>query len=152
MNVFYEFHKIALALQKARMPYALIGGVAMAFHTRPRFTKDIDILVKKSDLAIISGILKGAGYHASAPPWTFKNTKLTLYRFLKVEKQDEMCIDVLVAATARHKAIIDKALIAESDSLGSVRVVSKKDLIWLKEARFSKLDQADIENLKQEQT
>ena len=56
MNVFYEFHKIAKALQKAQIPYALIGGVAMAFHTRPRFTKDIDILIKKPDLVIISEI------------------------------------------------------------------------------------------------
>ena len=105
MNVFYEFHKIARALQKARIPYALIGGVAMAFHTRPRFTKDIDILIKKPDLVTISEILKHAGYHSSAPPWSFKNTKLTLYRFLKVEKQDEMCFDILVADTPKHEAV-----------------------------------------------
>ena len=50
------------------------------------------------------------------------------------------------------KPSIDRALIAESNSLGQVRVVSKKDLIWLKKARLSKLDQADIESLKHEQT
>ena len=105
MNVFYEFHKIARALQKARIPYALIGGVAMAFHTRPRFTKDIDILIKKPDLVTISEILKDTGYHSSAPLRTFKNTKLTLYRFLKVEKQDEMCFDILVADTPKHEAV-----------------------------------------------
>lgn len=151
MNVFFEFYKIARKLEKARIPYALIGGVAMAFYTRPRFTKDIDILVKKAGLDPVSRILKQAGYRASATPWQFKNTELILHRFLKVEKQDEMILDVLVAVTPRQEAMVDHAAIAESDSLGPVRVVNKKDLVSLKKARGSKLDQADIESLKHEQ-
>ncbi len=150
MNVFYEFHKLAGQLEKAGIPYALIGGVAMAFHTRPRFTRDIDILVKKSGLAQISRILKQAGYRPSAPAWQFKRAKLTLLRFLKVEQEDEMVMDVLVAGSPKYEAIIDHADIAESDALGQVRVVNRKDLIWLKKTRGSKLDQADIESLEHE--
>jgi len=150
MNVFYEFYKMAQKLQAAKIQYALIGGVAMAFHTRPRFTKDIDILVKKADIEAIAEILNKEGYRQSAPPWTFKGTGLTLHRFLKVEDKDEMFIDVLVAGRAKHEAIIDNALVAESNSLGQVRVVSRSDLIWLKKARNSKLDQADIEDLEHE--
>jgi hypothetical protein len=49
MNVFYEFHKIVKELQNRKIKYAVIGGVAMAFHAYARFTKDIDILVSGSD-------------------------------------------------------------------------------------------------------
>jgi hypothetical protein len=38
MNVFYEFHKIVQHLQAERVEYALIGGVAVAVHTTPRFS------------------------------------------------------------------------------------------------------------------
>jgi hypothetical protein len=128
MNVFYEFHKVAQALQKTEMPYALVGGVAMAFYSTPRFTKDIDILVKKDDLQSICNILKKIGYLKSASPWTFKNSGLTLYRFLKVKDGDEMLIDVLVAENTRIEKMVDKANIAESKGTGRIRVVNKNDL------------------------
>ena len=43
--------------------------------------------------------------------------------------------------------MIDRADIAESDTIGKVRVARREDLIRLKRARNSKLDQADIEEL-----
>ncbi len=50
MNVFFEFHRILRELQRVKTPYALIGGVAMAYYADARFTKDIDLLVKPEDL------------------------------------------------------------------------------------------------------
>ena len=38
MDVFAEFEQIAKILAERNLPYALIGGVAMAFHVQPRFT------------------------------------------------------------------------------------------------------------------
>ncbi len=43
MDVFAEFETIATALADRKLPYALIGGVAMAFHAQPRYTKDAKI-------------------------------------------------------------------------------------------------------------
>ena len=132
------------------MPYALIGGVAMAFYSAPRFTKDIDIIVKKGDLKNVCNILGRKGYMKSAQPWIFKETKLTLHRFLKVADEDEMLIDVLVAGNARIEKMIDHAEVAESKGTGQIRVIRRKDLIWLKKARNSKLDQADVEAIQHE--
>jgi len=150
MNIFYEFHKVAKRLHSNDVRYALIGGVAMAFHTQPRFTKDIDLLVTQDALEDVASVLTEAGYRRTAPPWTFKDTALTLHRYLKVEKDDELVIDVLVAETAEHQQMIERADIAESETLGQIRVVSRQDLIRLKKARNSKLDQADIEELEDE--
>ncbi|MDP2895440.1 MAG: nucleotidyl transferase AbiEii/AbiGii toxin family protein [bacterium] len=50
MNVFYEFQKIVRHLQAEKIEYALIGGVALAFYAEPRFTKDIDLLVREGEL------------------------------------------------------------------------------------------------------
>lgn len=151
MNVFYEFHKIAQHLQAEKIEYALIGGVAMAFHAEPRFTKDIDILIKEKGLEKMVNILKKEGYFPSSAPWSFRNTGLTLHRFLKIEDGDEMIIDILVSANKHYERIVDNALNAESEGTGIVRLANKKDLIWLKKMRNSKQDQADVEKLDNEE-
>lgn len=147
MNVFYEFHKIVQHLQSEEIEYALIGGVAVAFHAQPRFTKDIDILICRAELERVTGILKGEGYFESSSPWTFRDSQLTLHRFMKVEEQDEMVVDILVAGNDRQEAIVSHAMEAKSKGTGVVRLATKPDLIWLKRQRHSKQDEADIESL-----
>ena len=148
MNVFYEFHKIVQQLERDKVPYALIGGVAMAFHSYARFTKDVDILTAEAELESIKKILISQGYHANDQSMSFKSG-LTLLRFWKFEEGDEMIIDVLMGSKPRHQEIIHNALETYSPGTGIVRVASKKDLIWLKSQRNSTLDKADIEHLKE---
>jgi len=149
MNVFFEFHKIVKGLQARKVKYAVIGGVAMAFHSYARFTKDIDILTEESELDTIAEILEKEGYRRSGEPWLFKS-RLTLYRFWKIDDGDEMVIDILVSGCERHGRIINEALEAYSKHTGLVFVAGREDLIWLKEQRNSPLDKADIEILKHE--
>ncbi|MEN7972206.1 MAG: nucleotidyltransferase [Verrucomicrobiota bacterium] len=147
MNVFFEFHKVVKALQDRKVGYAVIGGVAMAFHSYARFTKDIDLLTKESELDAIAEVLDKEGYKSSGEPWTFKSL-LTLHRFWKIEDGDEMVVDILVSGCERHDRIIDEALEAYSKHTGRVFVAKREDLIWMKEQRNSPLDKADIEILK----
>lgn len=122
----------------------------MAFYTEPRFTRDIDILVDSDDFRKVKSILEKDGYCESALPWTFRNVAIELYRFLKVaDEENEMLIDILVAKDEEVKRIIKSAVEAESEE-GKVMVANKKDLIWLKRARDSKQDEADIEALENE--
>ena len=147
MNVFEEFKSLVLEFGKGKVRYALAGGVAMAFYTDPRFTRDIDLLIGPEDFEKTKGILENMGYFESAAPWTFRNVAIELHRFLKVETpEDEMIIDILIAKDDEVRRIIQDALEAESKE-GSVMVANKKDLIWLKRMRDSKQDQADIEKL-----
>ena len=150
MNVFYEFWKIAKVFETERIPYALVGGVAIAFHSVPRFTKDIDILINPQARDQVSKALKSEGYFESTSPRTFKDTELTMHRFMKIVDGDEMLIDVLLGGTERHREIVANAVDAESAEV-KVKLASKEDLIWLKLARNSKQDQADIEGLEDEE-
>jgi len=147
MNVFEEFKRVVLELEEQKVRYALVGGVAMAFYTEPRFTQDIDLLVESEDFEKTKGILEKNGYFESASPWAFRNVAIELHRFLKVvSPEDEMMIDILVANDEEVRRIIQDAVGADSEE-GSVMVANKKDLIWLKRTRDSKQDQADIEKL-----
>lgn len=150
MNVFEEFKGIILELEKQKVRYALVGGVAMAFYSEPRFTRDIDILVDIDDFEKAKGLLEKDGYFESASPLTFRNVAIELLRFLKiVAPEDAMMIDILIAKDEEVSRIIQNAVEAESEE-GRVMLADKKDLIWLKRSRDSKQDQADIERLENE--
>ena len=150
MNVFEEFKGIILELEKQKVRYALVGGVAMAFYSEPRFTRDIDILVDIDDFEKAKGLLEKDGYFESASPLTFRNVAVELLRFLKiVAPEDAMMIDILIAKDEEVSRIIQNAVEAESEE-GRVMLADKKDLIWLKRSRDSKQDQADIERLENE--
>jgi hypothetical protein len=107
-------------------------------------------LIEPDDLAKTCQILEKKGYFESAAPWTFKSTPLTLHRFLKVSKTDQMIIDLLVAGEEKHLKIIQNARVARGEH-GNARVAKKSDIIWLKRKRNSLQDQADIERLENEE-
>ena len=146
MNVFDEFLTIAVELEKRRVDYALVGGVALAFHSIPRMTQDIDLLVDSSAADQIEAVLLALAYFESAQPWTFSNTNITLRRFMKVAGTRHLFVDVMIGNDPEHRGIIQRALTADS-SQAVVKVATKEDLIWLKRQRNSLQDQADIERL-----
>ena len=48
MQVNKDFRDLFAALNDANAEYLLVGGYAFAFHAYPRFTKDLDVLVRAS--------------------------------------------------------------------------------------------------------
>ncbi len=68
--VFQALHKIAERLTALRIPYAVVGGIALFRHGLRRFTEDVDILVTPANLRVIHEQLEGLGY---LPP--FRNSK-----------------------------------------------------------------------------
>jgi len=124
----------------------------MAFYGPMRFTKDIDLLIEDCDLKAVTECLKKEGYFPSTDPWTFSDTKITLHRFIKLEGEDQMIIDVMVSGTDKTTDIIENAIETESEGTGTVKVASKADLIWLKKQSNSSQDQVDIEILQDEET
>ncbi len=146
MDLFEEFFKIARQFDKMHVQYALIGGIAMAFHDEPRFTKDIDFLVLPEELEKVRKALKEIEYFESAEPWTFKSSGVTLHRFMKVDGERHMIIDILLATNERHRQII-KRCIEDEWKDGVIKIISKQDLIWMKQQRNSDQDRVDIRTL-----
>jgi hypothetical protein len=93
-------------------------------------------------------VLRNLDYKVEAPPCTFKNTRLTLYRLTKFVGDDFLTVDILVGYEDRYRKIIESAL-AEQTAFGVVKVATRDDLIWLKRLRNSQRDIADIQKLEQ---
>lgn len=144
MDVFGEFEQLAKDLATQQIPYALIGGVAMAFHAQPRFTKDVDLLIKPEHLPVLQAALGSRGYLPPGESWTFPRAQLALHRFVKPVLDDEFFVDVLTAKAPELAAVVDRALLVESPDHPPVRLARREDIVRLKKLRASPQDQADI--------
>jgi len=65
--VFETMQRLAQRLDAEGIPYALIGGMALAAHGYVRMTLDVDILLSSEGLAHFREKLVGRGYVASFP-------------------------------------------------------------------------------------
>ncbi len=150
MQLYDEFFKLIKALKHIEINYALIGGIAMAFHAHPRFTRDIDLLVMENEFEKTKNILNELGYFESAKPWTFKKANLTLHRFMKIEGENYLVVDILIGNEEKHKDIITNSLIEPYDG-GHVHIARKEDIIWMKQCRDSEQDRVDIRKLQDDE-
>jgi len=148
MNLYDEFFAIVAMLNQCRIRYAVVGGIALAFHGRPRFTRDVDFLVHQKDMDVLKMALERLDYEETAEPWMLPDTPLVLHRFLKVEGQDEIMIDILLTSDDEHLRIIEDAVPAESE-VGPVPVAARRDIIWMKRSRNSDQDRVDISELEE---
>lgn len=150
MKIYDEFFSLIQKMNEAKIPNALVGGIALSFHTEPRYTKDIDFLILSKDIDRVKSILKKMGYIFEADTFTFKNTNITLHRLTKIEGEDSLSIDLLEGSEERHRKIITNAVV-DLTEYGPVSIANREDLIWLKRFRNSKQDIADIEALENDQ-
>jgi hypothetical protein len=67
-NLFERMRRFHSALNDARIPYRIIGGMAVFFHVserdhdKARFTRDVDAAVRREDLKRIIGAAENAGF------------------------------------------------------------------------------------------
>lgn len=65
------------AIEAKDLPYVLMGGIAAACHGRPRWTHDIDLLVRPTDARAVIEALAVAGFDTEEtfPDWLFKASR-----------------------------------------------------------------------------
>jgi hypothetical protein len=59
--------RLSARLNEAAIPYAVIGGIALAAHGFYRFTTDVDVLTSREGLDSIHQLLVGRGYVPAFP-------------------------------------------------------------------------------------
>ena len=150
MTLYGEFIRLVEEFARRKIPYAVIGGLAVAYHASARATDDLDFLFFARDIENIRAAMHKLGYLIEATPWTFQNTKLTVHRFSRFEAEEHMIVDVMVSDEERYAKIVNRAVVAQT-AAGQIRFAEKEDLIWLKKFRNSKQDQADIDAIENAQ-
>ena len=71
MDIADEFVRVLKAVQASGLEYAACGGFALAARGIVRATQDIELLVRREDIAEFSELLGGLGYRGEPSPLEF---------------------------------------------------------------------------------
>lgn len=146
MTIHDELQVLIRRLRKARIEYALCGGLAMAAHGWPRTTMDIDMLIEKKDLTAVRAIAKSLGFGHEAHKMSFRKGKIQIHRLVKLAGEEAIPLDLLIV-TPNLRPIWKQRATLES-GYGPICVVSAQGLAMMKNMRKSGQDKDDIRKLK----
>lgn len=142
--------RVAAALDAAKVRYALVGGYAVSLHGAVRGTVDVDVILAwdARTLRTAEQALQGLGLVSRLPITAaevfqfrdeyLRNRNLIAWNFYNPQDLTEQ-LDVVISTDLKGKKV-QSIETAE----GSVRVLSRKDLIAMKRASGRPQDLADI--------
>ncbi len=147
--------RLIKALDDHKIPYAIVGGHAVALHGAYRATFDIDLVIKWTlkNLKELEMALKEIGLTSRLPLMVedvfnfkeeyIKNRNLIAWNFINLDDLSEQ-VDLILTTDLTGKSVVSKKL---GDL--SAKVLAKKDLIEMKKQSGRKQDLADIEALEE---
>jgi hypothetical protein len=143
MDLYDELRGLVAALEAQRVDYAICGGVALAVHGYPRFTKDIDLLILPTARDRVLGIAEQQGFLDPAGRIPFENGEV--YRTNKIIGTEILTLDLLLVNAALEDVWKDREVYGWQGL--EVQVVSAPGLIKMKRLAGRDQDLLDIKQL-----
>lgn len=138
-----ELRDLVTHFNRNKIEYALCGGMAVAIHGYPRFTKDIDLLVPKESLEQARQVAATLGFLDEADRICFADSEV--YRVIKIDGSNYRVLDLLVPRSLENIAWKDRQWF-DWNGL-PICVVSVNGLIEMKRAAGRDIDLIDIKQL-----
>ena len=138
-----ELRQLVQRFNEAKIEYALCGGMAVALHGYPRFTKDIDFLVPSESLNRAIEVAATAGFLDDSGRIPFPDSDV--YRILKIEGSEYRILDLLVPKSLDTLAWKQRQWF-DWNGL-PICSVSREGLIEMKLAAGRDIDRIDIKQL-----
>src|SRR5437016_1532468 len=135
------------ALEKAAVPYAVVGGNAVAAwvsrvdEAAVRNTRDVDILLRRSDLEAATKALEAAGF--------VRRHVASIEMFLdgpKAKARDALQV-VLALEKVRSDSLLPSPDVSESESTSDFRLISLEALVRMKLTSFRDKDRTHLRDL-----
>ena len=155
-----DLERTLSALEKAQVRYLVVGGVAVVLHGHLRVTADLDLVVQLTpdNVERAIGALEGLGFRPRAPvaasqfaraevreEW-IRDKGLTVFSLWSPEHPG-FEVDLFVEEPFDFGEVYARAVRVELDSC-SATVISRSDLIVLKERAARPRDQEDVAALR----
>jgi hypothetical protein len=141
-----EFELVINAFEESQIPYAVIGGLAVAIYGYPRYTEDLDFVVLEVDIPKIKIILQQLEYILDNGRLPFPSVGMTFYRMGKFVGSHVLSIDLLMEV-ANSTIWKTRRRVAYGDL--EISVISKESLIEMKRKSERAKDKQDVEALLQ---
>lgn len=144
---FSPFEKLLVELARARVDFAVVGGVAVSLNGFVRATDDLDIIVR-DDAENVSKLLQQLRNWGEG--WA---RELSVDEFQPQEGSIRVCedFDLDIFTRMRGKSLEDFRPRLRYVKSGSVPIpyIAPEDLIWLKEQSWREKDRMDVFALKE---
>lgn len=141
------FQAVVVALEAAKIQFAVCGGLAVAIHAQPRATMDVDLLLPNDQIDRTKEVVRGLGYTIEAGLRVIRPDVVEMDPMSKADEEtgDLLSIDLLVVTRALESVWQGRERIGWEH--GELPVVSRSGLIQMKRLRGSGQDLDDIRNL-----
>lgn len=123
-KIYTALDVISRNLSRDRIPFALIGALALGAYGFPRYTADIDLLTHGRDWPMIANLMGKLGYDCFQKTDSFARFKSEFGVLGK--------IDYMFVVTPEGKKILEGRVFVEDELLGTTPVVQPTDYIILK--------------------
>jgi hypothetical protein len=145
--------KICSCFNRHSIPYAVVGGYAVALHGAPRGTFDIDFIISLNEEIFlkVEAALHSLGFQSRLPVTAhevfkfrkeyIENRNLIAWSFYNPANLMEV-VDIIITENLDNFKTVEKKL-----SNFKLKILSKADLILMKKKSGRKQDLADIEVL-----
>jgi len=145
-DVFTTLQNLTRRLEEAKIPYALVGGLALAAHGFVRMTQDVDLLMTRDGLEAFNEKFVGRGYVSA-----FAGAQKT-FRDTETQVRIEILITGDYPGDGKPKPVVfpDPSLVFTER--GGMRIIPMEKLIELKlasgmSAPHRLRDLADVQDL-----
>lgn len=136
------------SLEEADVEYAVCGGIALAIHGVPRFTKDIDLLVRTSDLDRVRSAAHRCGFTLEGGRLTFgagTDQVREVFRVSKASGSELLTLDLLLVSPALEDVWRSRRRTEWRER--RAWVVSRDGLVRMKRIAGRPQDLVDIERI-----
>jgi hypothetical protein len=145
--------RVTGALRKARVPYGLVGGYAVALHGAVRGTMDIDLVIRLEEAHFVRAerALRSIGLQPRLPVTAgevfrfreeyIRNRSLHAWSFVNPSVPSEL-VDIVLTQNLARLTTVPMRVQGKQ-----VRVVSRDDLIEIKRAAGRPQDREDVRAL-----
>jgi hypothetical protein len=138
-----ELRELVQRFNEAKVEYALCGGMAVALHGYPRFTKDIDFLIPPESLDQARKVAAASGFLDESGRIPFADSDV--YRILKIEGTEYRILDLLVPKRLDTAAWSQRQWF-DWNGL-PICSVSREGLVEMKRSAGRDIDRIDIKQL-----
>jgi hypothetical protein len=148
LDLVEELRRLVIALNAAGIDYALCGGIAVTIHGATRSTKDIDLVIRESDLDRVLELSAELGFDRPTMPMTFDAgtaRERRVRRVAKLAHLEPLMLD-LVLVTPVLEDIFAARQTYEWEGT-TLSVVSLEGLARMKRMAGRHQDLADLEKL-----
>lgn len=144
VDLYGELRNLIAEMESAGVGYALCGGLAVAVHGFVRATVDIDLIIRKSDLAKAKAAAQKAGFIFDSGVLPIPIGPFEVHRVAKVVGEDVLMVDFLI--NLKDKGFWKRREFREWEG-GRLAVLRKDALIEMKGSSKRGKDRIDINEL-----